>query len=120
MRLIAAVIAASLCGCVSSARLYPANDSAIAVGALVASYENYGTGRGSITIKMPDGEVLSGEYSTVDTTAYQFGTIYSATSSAMSSSVGSSGASPGTAFLIGTGGTHMDCEYVTSVSGNGN
>ena len=117
-----------LCSCVSSARLYPANEGATPLGVLEATYQDNGLGRGEITIPLPDGEVLKGEYSTVDGSAYGFGAVYgsvygtggAAYGSATGTSFGIAGSSPGIASLFGSKGTSMQCEYfVNSMTGSG-
>jgi hypothetical protein len=114
--------------CTSSARLYPANDAATPLGVLKAEYQNYGTGHGTITVTLPDGEVLEGEYSTADNSSYQFGSVYasvygtggSAYGTASGGSVGISGSSPGIASFFGSKGTSMNCEYfVNNITGSG-
>src|SRR5210317_2326909 len=51
-----------LVACSKHARLYPVNDLAKTTGVLKAKCIESGTGYGEITIVMPDGEILSGEY----------------------------------------------------------
>ena len=118
----------ALTGCVSSARLYPVNDEAKVTGVLIAKYKNYGTGSGEITVILPTGETLTGEYSTTDNSSYGFGNIYGsvygsggyATGSASATSVNVAGSSPGVATLYGDKGTSMTCEYfVNNLSGHG-
>lgn len=115
-------------GCASTARLYPSNDLASSIGMLKATYMDYGVGGGKITINMPDGETLTGEYSTADTSSYGFGNVYASVYGTNGSAFGSgtstmtavSGSSPGVASLYGDKGTSMTCEYfVNNWTGKG-
>ena len=111
-----------LVACTKYARLYPVNDLASTTGVLKAKYIDSGTGGGEITLVMPDGETLSGEYTTVDTTTVGFGNIYtsvygtggSAYGTGTATSFAVSGSSPGIATLYGNKGTMMQCEYFVS------
>ena len=76
--LLVVLIGVAFMGCARNARLYPANDLAIASGVLTARFMAYGTGNGEIEITMPDGELLKGEYSIVRGGAMGFGNIYGA------------------------------------------
>lgn len=57
-------------GCVSTARLYNLDSGEV----LSANFKNYGTGHGQITVTLPDGRELKGEYSTLDNGSSSFGT----------------------------------------------
>jgi len=131
-----AMLAASLIACTASVRLYPVNDLAAPTGVLVGEYVNYGIGSGRVTVRMPNGEVLQGEYTTVDTSTTGFGSIFSqvsgsaygtggtvatsGTGTAFGSATYVKGASPGVVSLFGNRGTSMQCEYfVNNLSGSG-
>lgn len=108
-----------LVACTKHARLYPVNDLASTTGVLKAKYIESGTGYGEITIVMPDGETLSGEYTTGRAINLNFGNIlsnvYGTEGSAFRTSTAPSfrlsGTSPGIATLYGDRGTMMQCEY---------
>ena len=108
-----------LVACTKYARLYPVNDLAWATGELKAKYIESGTGYGEITIVMPDGETLSGEYTTARDINLNFGNILSnvygteggAFGTGTSTSFRLSDTSPGIANLYGDRGTMMQCEY---------
>jgi len=115
-------------GCTKQARLYPVNDMASKTGVLEAEYKDSGMGGGQVTIIMPDGEILNGEYSTVDTSNVGFGSIYASVYGTGGSAFGSGtatsysvpGSSPGIVSLFGNKGTMMQCEYfVSNWSGKG-
>jgi hypothetical protein len=127
--LLIVAISTSLTGCTRNARLYPANDLAIAGGVLVANFKSYGSGNGEIEIGMPDGEILSGEYSLVRGGSASFGSLYgsvystegSATVSGSANSRTIPGGSQGMASLFGNKGTAMECEFINdNFSGHGN
>ena len=108
-----------LVACTKHARLYPVNDLASTTGVLKAKYSDYGTGYGEITIVMPDGETLSGEYTTGRNINLNFGNILSnvygteggAFGTGTSTSFRLSDTSPGIANLYSDRGTMMQCEY---------
>jgi len=108
-----------LVACTKYARLYPVNDLASTTGVLKAKYIESGTGYGEITIVMPDGETLSGEYTTGRAINLNFGNILSsvygteggAFGTGTSTSFRLSDTSPGIANLYSDRGTMMQCEY---------
>ena len=129
MRIAVFAIAALLTGCTieREARLYPANDEARTDGVVAAHFEAHGTGHGAVTMTMPSGEHLVGEFSIVRGGAIGFGTIYGqvygpngiTTAVSNSSSYVVPGGSPGTASAFGQG-ISMECEfYNDNFSGHG-
>jgi hypothetical protein len=60
--LLAAVLLLGLCGCTDSADVFPMNDAAHQIGRIKVSFVRTGVGRGPVTITMPDGEILTGQY----------------------------------------------------------
>lgn len=123
-------ICLALAGCARDARLYPANDIASAGGVLHARFMAYGTGNGSIEIRLPSEELLTGEYSIVRGGSASFGAIYGqvygpvtapGSFSAGASSYTVPGGSPGMASMFGDKGTRAECEfYNDNFSGHGN
>ena len=63
-----------LSSCATTARLYNLQTGQV----LNATFQNYGTGHGDITVVMPDGKSLHGEYSTISGMSYNtgFGNAY--------------------------------------------
>lgn len=53
---------AGLGGCADTADTFPLNAAAKQIGVLKINFERTGVARGPITITMPDGEILKGEY----------------------------------------------------------
>lgn len=94
---------------------------------LQAKFVDSGMGRGPIELTLPDGEVLTGEFSTSDTSSYGFGTgvAYSAYQRpvvATGSTTATPGSMPGVASLVGPKGTTAQCEYTVNTwtsSGSG-
>ncbi len=116
-------------GCTRDARLYPANDAAAIDGVLVVSFVDSPFNRnGELELKMPDGELLKGEYSTVENASASFGTIYASVYGTGGSAQGSAtavglhqpGSTVGMASAFGNQGTRLECEYfVNNRSGKG-
>jgi hypothetical protein len=106
-------LAALLAGCTQTAHLYPINPAAQATGPLVVTYEDTGFGTGSCSVRLPDGEVLTGRYQTASGATH--GTAMSG-GQMTSVTMFSSGPQYGTATLVGTRGTRMDCEYMSGGS----
>jgi len=108
-----------LTACTKNARLYPVNDLAKTTGVLKAKYSDSGTGHGEMTIVMPDGEALRGEYTTGRAINLNFGNILSnvygtegdAFGTGTSTVLRLQGSNPGIATLYGDRGTKMQCEY---------
>ena len=80
-RAVTAILISSLAGCSSvpqhgAVNFYPANPEANAIGVLTGEYQTIGPGAGSLRAVMPDGEVLTGQYVTVQAAASGFGSIY--------------------------------------------
>ena len=114
--LISCIITGSmLCGCAKEVRLYPTNDPASAIGLIKAKYIDNGLGYGQIEADLPDGEHLTGEYSTQDNAVYGFGSIIALGGSAGLSAVSAPGSQRGIASLVGNRGTTMQCEYFANV-----
>lgn len=130
MRVHLLLLSVLLVGCAieREARLYPANDEAAPSGVLRAKFIEHGTGNGDVEIRLPDGEVLRGEYSVVYDTITGFGSILasvygaggSAAGAASSSGYSVRGRSQGTASVFGDRATRMHCEFLNdSLTGHG-
>ena len=117
-----------LVACAKHARLYPVNDLASTTGVLKAKYIDTGAGYGEITIVMPDGETLSGEYTTGRAINLNFGNLLSNVYGTEEGAFGTGtatvlrlqGTNPGIATLYGDRGTLMQCEYfIGNLAGKG-
>jgi len=67
--------ACNVVGCSATARLYPLNTEAAALGPITIQYTDHGT-QGDLGFAFPDGEQFSGEYSTVDASTTSYGKIF--------------------------------------------
>jgi hypothetical protein len=130
MRRTCAVMIIFLAACTMerAARLYPENNAAGAQGVIAARFISHGTGNGKIEITMPDGEIVTGEYSIVGRSTSGFGSIVgslfgpdgSTSASTFRSNYSIQGGSPGIASVFGNKGTRMSCEfYNDNMSGHG-
>jgi hypothetical protein len=117
VRIIAACAVAlmALTSCADSARVYPLDPAAAQAGTPKIDFERRGMGRGPVTVTMPDGEVLHGEYQITENAAV---------------GVGIAGAHVGTAVAYGSGrpvvisatgdrGTIINCEGSADIGGHG-
>ena len=109
------VVTVTISACATTARLYNLDTGEV----LNASFENYGSGHGKITVVTPSGKQLSGEYSTISGMSYSsgFGSV-SATDSggyawaaAQGFSFNQPGKQFGSATLVGDG-LVIDIVYV--------
>jgi hypothetical protein len=109
-RLFLIAIALLLGACASSARLYNLDTGEI----LSATYENYGTGRGRITLRTPSGATLSGEYTTISGAGMSWGAGSASGSFGWATAQGFSFHQPGQQFGSATvvgGGMVIDLVY---------
>jgi len=104
------------------ARLYPINHQAAKTGIIRVTFIDTLMGQGELSAILPDGEVLQGEYTTVDSSSRSYGNIYTHISSTLGSAYGYGstssttiqGSSPGNATLYGNNGTRVDCDYIAN------
>ncbi len=138
-----------LTGCTGGAQLYPANAKAKTLGAISLQYQASLTSglMGTVSGQMPNGESLSGQYTSIDNRTQGFGSIYSSvygTSTSSASAIGTGGSAIGTGMsnysgsgsssistlitpqsrlgmvnVLGNQGTVIECEYVYNNSGGG-
>jgi hypothetical protein len=134
-RIIAAgIIAALVSACQMGATLYPINDEARSMRLLHATYTARGIGAGPVTVQLPSGEVLTGEYRIIRSgdISFQLATARStaaaksgrqaalASSSATSTAFSIPAGANGMAVLYGDRGTSADCALVMdTLSGKG-
>jgi hypothetical protein len=121
--LISAVSLCVIAGCTLTANMYPINKAAEETGPLEAKYFPTSGGNANVTVQMPDGEILKGQFTLIEGPTANFGSIMAAEgkTSALSVSGGSasSGKYPGVGTLIGDRGTKMECEFYRSSFGGG-
>ncbi|MGH6879035.1 MAG: hypothetical protein ACREHV_16875 [Rhizomicrobium sp.] len=133
LKLLGVVLTASavLTGCTvtRNPQLYPSNEAASSTGLLTAVMVGHGNLNGTITMTMPDGEVLDGRYSISMQGGMGFGSLYGsvygtagyASGSAYGSSMMVSSMGQGVADMIGPKGTTAHCEFLNNnFNGHGN
>ena len=114
-----AILAASLSGCAGTVTLYPANDIAQKAGVITAEIKKYGMGSGPIKLTMPDGEILTGQYTVMVGGSTGFGSVYASvygpegarSGTGTSTMVNIPNSSPGVANAAGPKGTTVYCEF---------
>jgi hypothetical protein len=100
--------------------LYPDNDAAHALGALQATIVGHGNLHGTITMPLPNGQLLQGRYSIAAGGGVEVGSLYasiygtggSASASGVSTSTSVSRAGFGEADMMSSQGTTAHCEFV--------
>jgi hypothetical protein len=107
-RMVVGLALLGLAGCSGGGTLSPMNPAAMAMGRPVMSFENYG-GHGPVTVKMPNGEVLTGSWRTVDNAAV--GVAFAGGQSASALAVGTGNTF---ATAVGPDGTTINCRVQAS------
>lgn len=110
-----APLAFALAGCADQARIYPMDDVALRVGTPKLEFVRQGMGRGPVTITMPNGEVLRGEYQITENAAAAFGIAGGHTATA----IGYGSGRHTVITAVGDRGTIMNCEATTDIAGHG-
>lgn len=59
----------SLAGCMDQARVFPLDDAAMRAGIPKIEFGRFGIGKGPVSVTMPDGEILKGEYQVTENSA---------------------------------------------------
>jgi hypothetical protein len=62
-----------LCACTDQARVYPLDPAAMQAGVPKIEFVRRGLGHGPVTVTMPDGEILQGEYQVTENAAVGLG-----------------------------------------------
>lgn len=115
VRVMAVAAGLACAGCVDQARLYPMDQAALQAGTPKLKFERWGLGRGPVTITMPDGEILRGEYQVTENAAIGWGFAGGQTATAI-------GYGSGRPVVIGATsdrGTIMNCEGAADINGHG-
>jgi hypothetical protein len=116
MRIIIVVVAAGLCaGCADQARIYLLDPAAMQAGTPKIEFVRQGLGRGPVTVTMPDGEILRGEYQVTENAAVGFGFAGGRTATA----IGYGSGRPVVISATGDRGTILNCEGTADVGGHG-
>lgn len=118
MRVLAIAAVMLLGGCVmpqvDHARLYPLNDVATRLGVPQIEYVRRGTGNGPVTVTMPNGEILRGEFQVTRNETVGVGFFGARSTTAISA-----GTSSGVMSAIGDRGTVINCDGVLDIGGHG-
>jgi hypothetical protein len=104
-----------LSGCADQARVYPMDDAAMRSGAPTFEFVRQGLGHGPVTVTMPDGEILHGEYQITENAAIGVGFSGGRTTTA----IGYGGGRPVVISATGERGTILNCEGAASIGGHG-
>lgn len=121
--LLLASVALFASGCVErTLTLYPDNDAARTLGPLQATILGHGNLHGTITMRLPSGEVLQGRYSIAAGGGVGIGSLYasvygpggSASASGVSTSTSVSRTGFGEADMMSPQGTTGHCEFVNN------
>jgi hypothetical protein len=104
-----------LAGCTDQARIYPMDDATLRAGIPKFEFVRQGMGRGPVTVTMPDGEILRGEYQIMENAAVGF--AFSGTRAATAVSYGSG--RPIVISATGDRGTIMNCDGAADIGGHG-
>lgn len=122
------LLAFVLAACTKTGTLYPIDITGNSAGPISVEYEDSPFALGGTVRIYMQGEILTGEYRTVDTTTQTFGSIFSSirnsetgltSESAAQSSMTIQGGSPGFLAAYGSQGTTIECEYIANRSGGG-
>ena len=104
-----------LCGCADHARIYPLDTATLQSGTPTVEFVRQGLGHGPITVTMPDGEILRGEYQITENAAVGIGFAGTHTATA----VGFGSGRPVVISATGDRGTVMNCEGSVDIGGHG-
>lgn len=116
MRTIVVLALAGLCAaCAGTARVYPMDDASLAAGTPKFDFVMYGTGHGPVTVTMPDGEVLHGEYQVTENAA--IGVAMAGTH--VATGIAAGGGRPVAVNAVGPHGTILTCDGVLDINGHG-
>lgn len=110
-----ALLALALAGCADHARIYPMDSMALRTGTPKFEFVRNGLDNGPVTITMPNGEVLRGEYQVTQNAA----AALAITGRHLTTAVGVGGDSPVVINAVGNRGTIMNCEGTADLDGNG-
>lgn len=111
--------AALAAGCAGTVTLYPANEVAQKTGVITAEITKYGVGSGPIKLSMPDGEILTGQYTVMVGGSTAYGSVFAsaygpggmATANGTGMTMDIPNSSNGVANAAGPKGTTAYCEF---------
>jgi hypothetical protein len=116
VRAVIAITLAAMCAaCSDTGRSFPLDDASLAAGVPKFEFIRQGLGRGPVTVTMPDGEVLQGEYQVTNNDAVGVG--FSGTH--MATAIASGGGRPVAVNAVGPRGTILTCDGALDIGGHG-
>lgn len=103
-----------LSGCADSARVFPIDPASMQAGTPKIEFVRQGIGRGPVTVTMPDGEILTGEYQVTENAAVGVGFAGSHMATAV-------GYGSGRRTVISANGprTIINCDGTADIGGHG-
>jgi hypothetical protein len=101
--------------CTATGRVYPMNDLATQTGVPVVDFVRGALDHGPVTITMPNGEVLVGEYQITENAGYAVG--FAGGQSATAFALG--GGRPVAVSATGPHGAIMNCDGTADIGGHG-
>jgi hypothetical protein len=104
-----------LSGCTERGPLYPLDQTSAQAGSPVVEFTRRGLGSGPVTVTMPDGEILHGEYRVTENAAV--GMAFAG--GRMATAVGYGSGRPVVVQATGDRGTVMTCEGTADIGGHG-
>jgi hypothetical protein len=115
-RLLVIIAFGTLCAaCTDTGRSFPLDDASLAAGVPTFQFVRQGLGHGPVTVTMPDGEVLQGEYQVTENAAVGIG--FSGAHSAVA--VGYGSGRPVVVNATGPRGTILSCDGALDIGGHG-
>ena len=115
MLLPALIALALLCACTDQARVYPMDQAALQAGVPKIEFVRQGLGHGPVTITMPDGEILKGEYQVTENASVGIGIA----GTHMATAVAYGSGRPVVISAKGNRGTIVNCEGSADIDGHG-
>ena len=101
--------------CADSGRIYPMDDASLAAGTPKFDFVRQGLGHGPVTVTMPDGEVLQGDYQVTNDDSVGVAVA----GGHMATAVASGSGRPVVVNAVGPRGTILNCEGAIDMGGHG-
>jgi hypothetical protein len=103
-----------LASCTDTGRIFPMDEAAMKVGQPTFQFVRQGLGHGPVTVTMPDGEILQGEYQVTENAAIGVGFAGSHTATALAM-----GSNRHTVVSANGPKTIMNCDATADLGGHG-
>jgi len=116
MRVIVILVLGAMCAaCTDTGRAFPLDDASLTAGVPTFAFVRQGLGRGPVTVTMPDGEVLNGEYQVTNNDSV--GVAFA--SGHMATAIASGSGRPVAVSATGPRGTILTCDGMLDIGGHG-